>query len=76
MVYKDSFEDNIKNYKEQKDPSKEIDLGFKVFKLDSSNLKKRDNTPTKDVDEIQNRIQTSIDYIKDDRNEFDLVALI
>lgn len=50
-----------------------LDIGFKVFKLDSSNLKKWDNTPTKDVDEIQNRIQTSIEYIKEDRNELDLV---
>ena len=57
----------------EENPDKQIDIGFKVFKLDSSNLKKWDNTPTKDVDEIQNRIQTSIDYIKDDRNEFDLV---
>ena len=57
----------------EENPDKQIDIGFKVFKLDSSNLKKWDNTPTKDVDEIQNIIQTSIDYIKDDRNEFDLV---
>lgn len=57
----------------QKDPSKEVDLGFKVFKLDSSNLKKWDNTPTRDVDTLKARIQTSMDYLKDDRNEFDLV---
>ena len=50
-----------------------MDIGFKVFKLDSSNLKKWDNTPTKDVDVIQGRIQKSIEYIKDDRNELDLV---
>lgn len=50
-----------------------FDTGFKVFKLDSSNLKKWDNTPTKDVDTIKDRIQMSMDYLKDDRNEFDLV---
>ena len=50
-----------------------LDTGFKVFKLDSSNLKKWDNTPTKDVDVIQDRIQTSMDYIKEDRTELDLV---
>lgn len=54
-------------------PDKQIDIGFKVFKLDSSNLEKWDNTPTKDVDVIQNRIQTSMDYIKEDRTELDLV---
>lgn len=52
---------------------KDFDTGFKVFKLDSSNLKKWDNTPTKDVDVIQGRIQTSMDYIKEDRTELDLV---
>lgn len=50
-----------------------FDTGFKVFKLDSSNLKKWDNTPTRDVDTLKARIQTSMDYLKDDRNEFDLV---
>lgn len=50
-----------------------LDTGFKVFKLDSSNLKKWDNTPTKNVDVIQDRIQTSMDYIKEDRTELDLV---
>ncbi|HIT61967.1 MAG TPA: site-specific DNA-methyltransferase [Candidatus Caccovivens faecavium] len=54
-------------------PDKQIDIGFKVFKLDSSNLKKWDNTPTKDVDAIKDRIQSSIDYLKDDRTELDLV---
>lgn len=57
----------------EENPDKQIDIGFKVFKLDSSNLKKWDNTPTKDVNEIQNRIQTSMDYIKEDRTELDLV---
>ena len=52
---------------------KDLDTGFKVFKLDSSNLKKWDNTPTKDIDTIKERIQTSMDYLKDDRNELDLV---
>lgn len=54
-------------------PNKQIDTGFKVFKLDSSNLKKWDNTPTKNVDVIQDRIQTSMDYVKEDRTELDLV---
>ena len=57
----------------EENPDKQIDIGFKVFKLDSSNLKKWDNTPTKDVDVIQDRIQTSMDYIKEDRTELDLV---
>ena len=57
----------------QENPDKQLDIGFKVFKLDSSNLIKWDNTPTKDVDTIKDRIQSSIDYLKDDRTELDLV---
>ena len=57
----------------EENPDKQIDIGFKVFKLDSSNLIKWDNTPTKDVDTIKDRIQSSIDYLKDDRTELDLV---
>ncbi len=57
----------------EENPDKDIDVGFKVLKLDSSNLKKWDNTPTKDEEEIANRLQMSIDYIQDGRTEMDLV---
>ena len=50
-----------------------LDIGFKVFKLDSSNLKKWNNTPTKDADEVAKRIQISLDYLENDRTELDLV---
>ena len=54
--------------------SRKIDYGFKVFKLDSSNLKKWNNTPTKDAEEVANRIrQISFDYLEDGRTEIDLV---
>lgn len=51
----------------------DLDIGFKVFKLDSSNLKKWNNTPTKDADEVAKRIQISLDYLENDRTELDLV---
>ena len=51
----------------------DLDIGFKVFKLDTSNLKKWNNTPTKDADEIARRIQISLDYLENDRTELDLV---
>lgn len=51
----------------------DLDIGFKVFKLDSSNLKKWNNAPTKDADEIARRIQISLDYLENDRTELDLV---
>ncbi|GAA5818643.1 MAG: DNA methylase [Methanobrevibacter sp. CfCl-M3] len=46
-----------------------LDIGFKVFKLDSSNLKKWDP----DYKDPEQSILTSIDNIKDDRTEFDLL---
>lgn len=58
--------------KEEKNVT-DLDVGFKVFKLDSSNLKKWNNTPTKDADEIAKRIQISLDYLENDRTELDLV---
>lgn len=52
----------------------DLDVGFKVFKLDSSNLKKWNNAPTKDAEEVANRIrQISFDYLEDGRTEIDLV---
>lgn len=50
-----------------------IDTGFKVFKLDTSNLKKWNNAPTKDANEVAKRIQLSLDYLESGRTELDLV---
>ena len=50
-----------------------IDTGFKVFKLDSSNIKKWNNTPTKNTDEVAKRIQLSLEYLEDGRTDLDLV---
>ena len=50
-----------------------VDIGFKVFKLDSSNLVKWDNTPTTDEEEVKKRIQQSLFYLVDGRSDLDLV---
>lgn len=50
-----------------------IDNGFKVFKLDSSNLVKWDNTPTTDEEEVKKRIQQSLFYLVEGREDLDLV---
>lgn len=50
-----------------------IDVGFKVFKLDSSNLIKWDSTPTEDVEELQKRLALLNETIKAERNELDVV---
>lgn len=57
----------------EENSDKDLDVGFKVFKLDTSNLKKWNNTPTKDVDKVAKRIQLSIDYLEPNRTELDLV---
>lgn len=50
-----------------------MDVGFKVLKLDSSNLVKWDNTPTTDEEEVKKRIQQSLFYLVDGRSDLDLV---
>ena len=52
-----------------------IDIGFKVFKLDTSNLKIWDNTPIADtqIDLFYKRMNDMIDSIKDDRTNMDVV---
>lgn len=49
--------------------------GFKVFKLDSSNLKIWDSTPFPEDDllSINNRLHSMIDRIKPDRTDLDVV---
>ena len=50
-----------------------LDTGFKVFKLDSSNLAKWDNTPTTDEEEVKKRIQQSLFYLVEGREDLDLI---
>lgn len=50
-----------------------LDVGFKVLKLDSSNLVKWDNTPTTDEEEVKKRIQQSLFYLVEGREDLDLV---
>lgn len=55
---------------------KPLDVGFKVFKLDTSNLKLWDNTPITGDDQIEmftERMNSMIDSIKDDRADMDVV---
>jgi adenine-specific DNA-methyltransferase len=51
----------------------DLDIGFKVFKLDSSNLKIWDNSPTMNEAEVAKRIQESILYLLSDRNDIDIL---
>lgn len=64
---------NLQNQLENLKNDKDLDIGFKVFKLDTSNLKKWNNAPTKDANEVAKRIQLSLDYLESGRTELDLV---
>lgn len=54
---------------------KPLDVGFKVFKLDSSNLKTWDNTPIPEeqIDMFYKRMNDMIDSVKDARSDMDVV---
>ena len=45
------------------------DLGFQVFKLDSSNIREWDSRP----DELEDSLKASVDHIKSDRSELDIL---
>jgi len=55
--------------KEYPDQSKDMDLGFKVFKLDSSNIKAWDGNP----ENLEESLLDSIETIKSDRSQEDVV---
>ena len=66
--------EKIKEENKDKEGIENLDIGFKVFKLDSSNLVKWDNTPTTNEEEVKNRIrQLNMDYLVGGRKDLDLV---
>ena len=56
----------------------QLDIGFKVFKLDSSNLKTWDNTPitAEQMDLLYERMNHMIHRVKSDRSDLDMVCEI
>lgn len=63
---------------EYPDKAEGLDIGFKVFKLDSTNLTKWDSDFSSiqeedKVKEVQHRLQQSIEELKPDRSELDLL---
>ena len=52
-----------------------LDVGFKVFKLDDSNLKSWDSSPIEDtqIDIFYERLNSMIDTVKHDRTDMDVV---
>ena len=56
----------------------QLDIGFKVFKLDSSNLKTWDNTPVtaEQMDLLYERMNNMIHRVKSERSDLDMVCEI
>ena len=54
---------------------KPLDVGFRVFKLDSSNLQTWDATPVDELrmEDLLNRMNTMINRVKADRSDLDMV---
>ena len=52
-----------------------LDIGFRVFKLDSSNLQTWDATPVDELrmEDLLNRMNTMINRVKADRSDLDMV---
>lgn len=53
--------------------TQELDTGFKVFKLDTSNLTEWDSTPTEDEQIVAQRFSLLNETIKTDRSDLDVV---
>lgn len=71
LIKKEFLEAN-ENLKLGEEPKEfTTDIGFKVFKLDSSNIKAWDSEYAKD--NIQKSLLESVDNIKEDRSELDLL---
>ena len=68
------LEENTQDKLDDED-KKPLDIGFKVFKLDTSNLKTWDSTPIEEhqIDLFYERLNSMIDTVKDDRTDMDVV---
>lgn len=67
------YDDEAKKYGNQE--AAKLDIGFKVFKLDTSNLREWDSTPIEDTDInlFYQRLNDMVDSIKPDRSAMDVV---
>ena len=76
MTFKE-WEDEMNESAEEKlDTASSLDKGFRVFKLDSSNLQTWDATPVDELrlEDLLNRMNTMINRVKADRSDLDMVC--
>ena len=69
QVQNDNTKDRLLRHSVLDTESKKLDIGFKVLKLDSSNIKSWDS----DFENLTQNLFDSVENIKSDRNEEDLV---
>ena len=56
-----------------KEQNTDVDVGFKVLKLDTSNLVKWDDTPISETEVLKERFDSVVKTLKFDRSELDIV---
>ncbi len=56
-----------------KEQNADVDVGFKVLKLDTSNLVKWDDTPISETEVLRERFDSVVKTLKFDRSELDVV---
>lgn len=61
---------------EKLDTASSLDKGFRVFKLDTSNLQTWDSTPVDELhmDDLLNRMNSMVNRVKADRSDLDMVC--
>ena len=64
--------EKIKSEMEDKEKADNLDIGFKVFKLDSSNIKKW-NMTSGEVEELSLELEGAVNHIVEGRSEIDVV---
>ena len=76
MTFKEWEDEMNESAGEKLDTASSLDKGFRVFKLDSSNLQTWDATPVDELrlEDLLNRMNTMINRVKADRSDLDMVC--
>lgn len=78
MTFKEWEHEMNESAGEKLDTASSLDKGFRVFKLDTSNLQTWDSTPVDEVnmDDLLDRMNTMVNRVKPDRSDMDMVCEI
>lgn len=78
MTFKEWEDEMNESAGEKLDTASSLDNGFRVFKLDTSNLQTWDSTPVDELhmDDLLNRMNSMVNRVKADRSDMDMVCEI